>query len=693
MTAPHHQLSHPKYRPDIDGLRAVAVLSVVLFHAFPNWLKGGFVGVDVFFVISGFLISTIIFENLSKETFSFSEFYARRVKRIFPALILVLFSSYVFGWFVLFSDEYQQLGKHIVAGAGFISNIALWREAGYFDASAETKPLLHLWSLGIEEQFYIVWPLLLWVIWKPTRNLFWITAALAAASFTLNVFGIRSNAVATFYSPLTRFWELLCGSLLAWLALHPKTGYLDNAATRNLRSFGGLALLLGAFLLINRGSGFPGAWALMPVLGAALLISAGPSAWINRNILANRAAVWFGLISFPLYLWHWPLLSFARVIDGHIPSWQIRVIAVALAVSFAWLTYKLVERPIRLGAQGGQKTRVLVVLMVGMACVGFATHKKDGLAFREVVRLNTALASGNDGGEGPYIVSDCGEGSSDLKKVLPVCASDMRGGVKYALMGDSKAHALWPGLIRTSTQAGRWLFIGGNGGSAPVPLLSKDPAFAKFQPATTLAVDAIKRNHAVEVVVIAASVRLMFQLDDGVMGGNLATYNYRYMSELTKTHNYSAVLAGLDQTVSEFIDAGKRVVLVVDNPALPNPQDCIIRKTPLNWVNKTLTGKNEDCYVPLKTHLGQTEVYRQLLSEVQARHPERVEIFDPTDLLCEIGSGICGPARDGRVLYAYTDHISDYAAGRIGARLNEFLQRQPSAANRINPALGALAGN
>lgn len=693
MAAPHSQLSHPKYRPDIDGLRAAAVLSVVVFHAFPNWLRGGFVGVDVFFVISGFLISTIIFENLGKETFSFSEFYARRVKRIFPALVLVLFSSYAFGWFVLFSDEYKQFGKHIFAGAGFISNLALWREAGYFDASAETKPLLHLWSLGIEEQFYIVWPLLLWLIWKPKRNLLWVTAALAAASFALNMFEIRSNAVATFYSPLTRFWELLCGSLLAWLTLHQKPEYQDNAATLNLRSFGGLALLVSAFALINRDSGFPGAWALMPVLGAALLISAGPSAWVNRNILANRAAVWFGLISFPLYLWHWPLLSFARVVDGHTPNWQTRVIAVVLAITFAWLTYRLVERPIRLGGQGSKKTRVLALLMVGVACVGFATYKKDGLAFREVVRLNTALASGDDGGEGPYAISDCGEGSSDLKKVLPVCARDMRGDVKYALMGDSKAHALWPGLIRTSTQAGRWLFIGGNGGSAPVPLLSKDAAFAKFQPITTLAVDAIKRNQAIEVVVIAASVRLMFQLDDGVMGGNLATYNYRYMSELAKVHNYSAVLDGLDQTISEFIRAGKRVVLVVDNPALPNPQDCIIRKTPLNWVNKTLTGKNEACYVPLKAHLDQTVVYRKLLSEVQARHPGQVDIFDPTDLLCETSSGMCGPARDGRVLYAYTDHISDYAAGRIGARLNEYLQHQPGAASHTTPSLGAHAEN
>jgi peptidoglycan/LPS O-acetylase OafA/YrhL len=161
MTISNLHMEHPKYRPDIDGLRAVAVLSVVAFHAFPAWIKGGFTGVDVFFVISGFLISTIIFENLNRGTFSFGQFYARRIKRIFPALLLVLIASFSFGWFALLSDEYKQLGKHIAAGAGFTSNLLLWREAGYFDNSSDTKPLLHLWSLGIEEQFYIVWPFIL----------------------------------------------------------------------------------------------------------------------------------------------------------------------------------------------------------------------------------------------------------------------------------------------------------------------------------------------------------------------------------------------------------------------------------------------------------------------------------------------------------------------------------------------------
>ena len=219
MKSSESNLSHPKYRPDIDGLRAVAVLSVVVFHAFPTLLKGGFIGVDVFFVISGFLISTIILKSLNNGTFSFREFYGRRVRRIFPALTIVLFSSLTLGWFGLLSDELNQLGKHVAAGAGFVSNLVLWSEVGYFDSSANSKPLLHLWSLGVEEQFYIVWPLLLWSAWKLRINVLLVTLLIAGSSFLLSLNKVGYDITAAFYSPQTRFWELLAGSLLAWYQL------------------------------------------------------------------------------------------------------------------------------------------------------------------------------------------------------------------------------------------------------------------------------------------------------------------------------------------------------------------------------------------------------------------------------------------------------------------------------------------
>lgn len=413
MLNPQLTFSHPKYRPDIDGLRAVAVISVVIFHAFPEWIKGGFIGVDIFFVISGFLISTIIFENLDKGTFSFSEFYARRVKRIFPALLLVLIAVLVFGWFVLLADEYKQLGKHVASGAGFISNIILWGEAGYFDNSAETKPLLHLWSLGIEEQFYIVWPLLLWFVWRQKLNLITITLLAASVSFYLNIKNIQSDAVATFYSPQTRFWELLCGSSLAWVMLYCKNEVIssfklkidgclayviyrektnaDGKTLANFFSFVGLFLLVYGFCEINKNDSFPGAWAIVPVLGAILIIAAGSEAWINRTILSTRVLVWFGIISYPLYLWHWPLFSFARIIKNETPGITMRVCLIALSIILAWLTYKFIESPVRFGAKSKFKIIALAGLMTLVGSTGYYIFYKDGLASLRFNNSETSL--------------------------------------------------------------------------------------------------------------------------------------------------------------------------------------------------------------------------------------------------------------------------------------------------------------
>jgi len=355
----HFTLPHIEYRPDVDGLRAVAVLLVVGYHVFPNWIQGGFIGVDIFFVISGFLISTIILRNLEAGHFSYSEFYARRIRRIFPALILVLSVSYVIGWYVLLADEYRQLGKHITGGTSFVSNFFLWKETGYFDSEAESKPLLHLWSLGIEEQFYIFWPLLLVLTWKWKRGFFIAMLAMALTSFLANVYVIGHNPSAAFYSPLTRFWELLVGGTLALLTLDRQHVFKENT---NWISFAGVALIVAGVLLVSKRNVFPGWWALLPTTGAFLIISVQPNAWVNRHLLSNRFFVWVGLISYPLYLWHWPLLSFARIMEGGVPSSGVRVMVVSLSIFLAWLTYVLIERKIR-----ASRTLLLLIVLVVLA--------------------------------------------------------------------------------------------------------------------------------------------------------------------------------------------------------------------------------------------------------------------------------------------------------------------------------------
>lgn len=465
LVKPEH-LAHPKYRPDIDGLRAIAILLVVSFHAFPTLIKGGFAGVDVFFVISGFLISTIIFESLDSNSFSFSEFYIRRVKRIFPALLIVLTSCFVVGWFTLLADEYKQLGKHVASGAGFISNFTLWNESGYFDNAAEKKPLLHLWSLGIEEQFYIVWPLLMWAAWKKKFNACTIVVIVAVTSFFYNVKNIGVDAVSTFYSPQTRFWELLIGSFIAWLGLYQKD-YLvggkrkinnvletlvyaksykpETSTLHNLQALLGLSLLIISVILITKEQLFPGWWALLPTLGTALLISAGTSAWVNRNILANRLLIWFGLISFPLYLWHWPLLVFARIIKGDTPTSSETAGVVALSITLAWLTYKFIEKPIRFGGSSKVKPFILLIAMFVIGVVGFSIYSLNGLSFRfpKIIQELTQFSYtyGEDFREGTCFLRPEQESKEFNSCVTPVDPNKKT----ILLWGDSHAAHLYRG--------------------------------------------------------------------------------------------------------------------------------------------------------------------------------------------------------------------------------------------------------
>lgn len=260
--------------------------------------------------------------------------------------------------------------------------------------------MLHLWSLGIEEQFYIAWPFVLWFAWKRKFNLLTLTVIVALISFSLNLKGIKQDSVATFYSPQTRFWELLSGSLLAWFAIYKKKAFLsytlkidswlakvvyrepveaDGKTLSNVIAFVGSLLLVYGFWQITKEVSFPGKWAVIPVLGAILIILAGPKAWVNRKILSNKLAVWFGLISFPLYLWHWPLLSFARIIESEVPSRNMRIAAVVLSIVLAWITYKLVERPLRFGKYSKVKVTVLVVLMTIVGSVGYYTYSKVNL--------------------------------------------------------------------------------------------------------------------------------------------------------------------------------------------------------------------------------------------------------------------------------------------------------------------------
>ena len=331
-----------RYRPDIDGLRAVAVLAVVLYHfnVFNTLTKAGFIGVDIFFVISGYLITQVLFSDLDSDRWLL-RFYLRRVRRIFPALLLVIFVVFVVASLLMMPYEFKEFGREVIGGSSFSSNLVYFLQSGYFDQSSQQKPLLHLWSLGIEEQFYLFWPILIWSIskfrWKVTLML----SIFTAGSFVYCLWASSTNQDLAFYSPISRAWELGLGGLLA-IYNHSKSR-TDQKYLTNL----GFLILIFSFLVIDNQNSWPSIYTILPVLGTILILSNSSSVSLTSRILSNRLLVYIGRISYPLYLWHWPLYVFVSHFKGDSPSRSEKLLLFFVAFLLASLTYHFIEMPIR----------------------------------------------------------------------------------------------------------------------------------------------------------------------------------------------------------------------------------------------------------------------------------------------------------------------------------------------------------
>lgn len=506
------------YRPDIDGLRAVAVLAVVLHHALPDKLRSGFIGVDIFFVISGYLISSIILTQLRDGRFSFKDFYARRIRRIFPALILVMLATFALGWWWMTPLDLSTLGKHLLAGSVFLSNVVLWREAGYFDDLSSVKPLLHLWSLAIEEQFYLIWPLVLWMLHRWRANaLRWILAFLLL-SWAYGMVLVRQDPTAAYYHPLGRFWELMVGALLAGMHVYEvgwrgliripdrRPGALDSHSPWRKHALATIGLLLIWLALdrIHPERKFPGGWAILPTLGAALLIAAGPMAWVNRWLLAWRPMVWIGLISYPLYLWHWPLMAYANLqAGGQAGAGALGIIAL-LSVVLAATTYVLVEVPVRFGALRWRAVApMLAFLMAGVGALGVWTWTQKGFEsrFPPIIREMTARGGSAVITEG-WRYHDCIlEPRVDPSAYKDFCIDKNRRPLVF-LWGDSHASSLYPGF-KALQDSGRYQFgIGERAGAICPPILKTNPR-PMCREQNEASIEAIRRSKP-DIVVLYA---------------------------------------------------------------------------------------------------------------------------------------------------------------------------------------------
>lgn len=540
-------MNESAYRPDIDGLRAVAVLAVIVFHAFPRVLPGGFCGVDVFFVISGYLISLIIFRGLDTGTFRFADFYARRVRRLFPALLVLLILCLVAGYIMLLPTEFEELGKTTAAGTVFVQNIVFSKETGYFATNSDLVPLLHLWSLAVEEQFYIFFPPLLVLLWKKRAALPFVLGGLMLGSLAWSVHAAAEQQTGSFYLTHLRAWEFLAGTGLAWA--HTKNILKDATPRGSWLASAGAALLMASFLLIDSRSPYPGWRAAFPVVGTVMLVAAGPTNFIARFLLCRGPVVWIGLISYPLYLFHWPIFSFAHIVKGAPLSMRFTLAAIALSFALAAATYHFIECKWRRGRWGGTVPSLIAAFaltgVAGLAAwYGWIVPRSDKPQIAKVV---AALRE------------------RTMRKPIPGVRREGR----YVAVGGRQAVTLFVGdsfgsqylariakVLQGVESSSRGALLLHEGGVPPIPGVSSSEGKNGAQLINPLH-QLLETRGEIDRVVISACWPYYFSEQQ----------NYAFNGlPLVTTSGRKAALANLRQLLRNLRQRGKHVTLVLDPP-------------------------------------------------------------------------------------------------------------------------------
>lgn len=571
------------------------------------------------------------------------------------------------GFLCLYGDEFERLGKQIFSGAFYWSNINLWQESGYFDISSRLKPLLHLWSLAVEEQFYIFWPVLCLVGCKlvrgPKNVVFWFLLFFGI-SFLLNICFINKYPVAVFYLPFTRAWELIFGGLLASIVSLPvekqdgDKRFLwlfvsTNKTVNNCKSIAGLILLLATLFFVKADSKFPGWYALLPTLGTGLIISAGKDSFINKCLLGNKIAVWIGLISYPLYLWHWPLLSYAIINVGDLPSTAVRLVILAISVVLAALSYYYLEPFFRKSESNrGAKSILLFVLMCCMGGAGWLTYHEGGFPQRleSYSERDQQLNAKNE----ELMKRSLANCNAVFPQWSKINANHCRMQKEYgrntiAIIGDSHAGHLFPGLAELVEKEG-------NGGvevfpaSCAIPLMgvqtgirTQDENINKERRTGVglhrLAWDAILSDKNIEFVILAHSPSCSaFDIVD------LENPNEVSVEKILRN--------GFSRTLQALIKAGKKIIIVLDNPLLPfQPSSCRPRVFEKLLESHSCTFRSE-----LWDGLGYVQRYNSVVREMKERYPE-IQIFDSAKCF-KLNEKKYIAVKDGRVLYFDRNHLN-----------------------------------
>lgn len=671
-------ISQINYRPDIDGLRALAVLSVILCHAFPSLLPGGFIGVDVFFVISGYLISGIILKDLELGQFSYRKFWAHRFRRIIPALTVVLIAAWIAGWIFLPPAEYVDLGRQIAAGATYYSNILFFNEVGYFDTDSTLKPLLHLWSLGVEEQFYLAWPILLVFYFRMNLSIGKLIGMLALFSFIWNVVRVDQHSSEVFYLLPPRLWELLAGSWIAYVHFRNKPTY-SNPMASNLTSWMAMIFFGLSLICIDQSTAFPGYWVLMPVVSAGLFIFAGPNGWVNQHILSSRPAVFIGLISYPLYLWHWPILVFFR--RSGLPSNDLVIsLLIVAAVTLAWATWKWIEQPIRKGMSlvvdsvehsERKYLRYGLAMIIFTSLIGILTISFDGFEFKKNV--------------GPNFYSQVSWESSydnDCKETFgyPIENFCKMNSLKpeFMVIGDSHANHLYPGLKNAQIEvlnvgqcapldSVRYKYIEDNQSDKRKRACEYAPEIWEIQKKI------IDETPSIKYVVIAVrwsgyvprsrpnEVRYSFDSDNTLYVSGIASEAKLSQEQIFEN--------GLSRVISHLESKGKEVIFFLGTPEMDfYVEKCVGKVRPL-----MLRPERESCGMPLSTVMDRQRDARKMASRLLSRHPE-LKIFDPIPYLCN--GDFCPAIEDGKLFIRDIHHLTIYASNKLATAFVAFLKEE-----------------
>lgn len=619
-----------QYRREIDGLRAVAVIPVILFHAGFTIFSGGYVGVDIFFVISGYLITSIIISELEQGKFSILRFYERRARRILPALFFVMLSCIPFAWMWMLPAQFKDFSQSLVAVTVFASNILFWRESGYFAAASEEKPLLHTWSLAVEEQYYMLFPIFLILLWRFGRSpVFYSIIVISIISLLLSEWGWRNKPTANFYLAPTRAWELLAGSICAFLQ------YGKMQKSNNALSAFGLALILFAIFVYDKSTPFPSAYALAPVLGTALIIMYGArETWVAR-LLSLKGFVGIGLISYSAYLWHQPLFAFARIRSIYMPEqWLMLLLAVASLV-LAYFSWRYVEQPFRIKGRFS-RTRVFqfsALATMLMLSLGFIGHAENGFA--------------DSGYQQPILT------------VKPLLHRNV------IVLGDSHGGHLIFGLEQITS--GKVTNLTSSG---CIPFRNVDRYDFRSEKG---ACAAVVNNYLDEIIeadpnasIVLSSMGPVYLQGTSFKGKDRARVTglgVELISDKSITDRWAVYEIGMRNTLMELSALkNSKILFAIDVPELGIDEGCQQESkriiTPLFELKDFVVKPQiSDCYVSVSDYDQRSVEYKKLVYDVIKDFPN-IALFDPTDAFCD-DIRCKGFSERFGYLYKDVDHLSE----------------------------------